>query len=943
MEPTDAKLLAAHLGGDPEAFAGLVRRYADLIYATALRRVRTPATADDVTQAVFMILARKARTLSGRATIGGWLLIATRQVAMTANRAAARRARHERRAARPDAVESPMSGVASIEAFVEASAEAADVAAVLDDAVLTLRADERDAITLRYFQNQSLSAVGQVLGISEDAARKRVDRALDKLRRLLTRRGIAVPAGGIAEIAAASAATPAPAAVLSHAIGAPTAAFSALAKGTVTMITIKFILAAAASVALFGVIGTVVAVAAMPNAPTVPASPSPAVQPIAKAPTASIPATAPSNWATGRVVRADGSPVEGAFVNFSTRDPKTGDPIVAGVGRSDAIGQYQIALPEGVTSAGVWADLPGTGFSSTQGWTAGKPVNFTFVAAGDARFILKQSDGTPAVGVRVWPRVVQLGGVGPIEEMMQKIIYGGDELLKRWGGVSDATGEVVIHGFPTGGNVGFKLDDPRFAQLSGIGSEQIPVEAAIGGPVKTIRLYAAAKIEGQLIYPDSGKPLVGERVYAGTLDRAMAEQSGGSAVTDDQGHFTINALKPGTFLVILGDSRKPDEWCAAATTVDLAEGDHKGANLKLIHGGVITGQVRSTATHRGLAGVQVAAYSPAHPEEQGSVQVATASADGLYTLRVPPGQAKIYLCSQLAGFQVPSIGTPERLQPVDVVDGQTVKIDFDLSPDVTPLVTGTVVDAAGKPVAGAVVSWEKNEPGGLQQTTQTDASGNFQIAVATKTSLRVRAGKLATLAAVAVPKNGTGVTIHVGEAAQFDLGVTVLDDAGAPLPDAKVSMGVMNGQFGTGGSERPVDPHGAIHFEDLYRDSNYFVEASAAGFGPMQKNVKPPKGGAASQQMTLKLVRANQTIAGIVVDGDGTPVADTAISLNGALTGVQQKRTDAAGRFSFSVVAKASGTLFFSETPRSGQFQPVEAKAGQTDLRVVLSPEEIGK
>src|SRR5687768_14587167 len=96
----DSTLLTEYVRGRAEpVFRRLVQRHIDLVYSAALRQVRDPHLAEDVTQAVFIVLARKAHTIRHEAALAGWLLSTTRYVAATANRARARRRRHEQKAA----------------------------------------------------------------------------------------------------------------------------------------------------------------------------------------------------------------------------------------------------------------------------------------------------------------------------------------------------------------------------------------------------------------------------------------------------------------------------------------------------------------------------------------------------------------------------------------------------------------------------------------------------------------------------------------------------------------------------------------------------------------------------------------------------------------------------------------------------------------------------
>jgi RNA polymerase sigma factor (sigma-70 family) len=140
-----------------------------------------PHLADDVTQRVFVLLAQKAPALAGHTTLAGWLYTAARLESLKAARHEARRRDRETHAGNMNAPHDSADAESSWDALQ----------AVLDDAMSRLSATDRDAVLLRYFSGHSFAEVGRAMQISEEAARKRVERAVEKLRALLGRRGIA--------------------------------------------------------------------------------------------------------------------------------------------------------------------------------------------------------------------------------------------------------------------------------------------------------------------------------------------------------------------------------------------------------------------------------------------------------------------------------------------------------------------------------------------------------------------------------------------------------------------------------------------------------------------------------------------------------------------------------------------------------------------------------
>lgn len=184
----DARLLRHYaVNGSEAAFAELVERHANLVYSVALRGVNGDAhLARDVAQVVFTDLARRAGSLSEHTVLGGWLHRHTFFTAAKAVRAQRRRHAREQVA------------VAMQNLNDDAEGAWRQLAPVLDEAMSRLGGREGNAIVLRFFEDRPFRAVGEALGVSEDTARKRVERALAVLRTLLVRRGVVLPAAVLA-------------------------------------------------------------------------------------------------------------------------------------------------------------------------------------------------------------------------------------------------------------------------------------------------------------------------------------------------------------------------------------------------------------------------------------------------------------------------------------------------------------------------------------------------------------------------------------------------------------------------------------------------------------------------------------------------------------------------------------------------------------------------
>jgi RNA polymerase sigma factor (sigma-70 family) len=183
----DTELLSQYARHRSEAaFSEIVRRYASLVYSAARRQTDDLEQAHDVVQMVFTDLARKAGTLSGTSQLTGWLYRGVRLQTFELRRKDQRRQRREKEAMKLHDISAPPADDWSA------------VRPILDDAMASLDDKDRNALLLRFFKNESLASVGGALGVGEDAAQKRVSRALDKLRALLARRGITTSEAALA-------------------------------------------------------------------------------------------------------------------------------------------------------------------------------------------------------------------------------------------------------------------------------------------------------------------------------------------------------------------------------------------------------------------------------------------------------------------------------------------------------------------------------------------------------------------------------------------------------------------------------------------------------------------------------------------------------------------------------------------------------------------------
>jgi RNA polymerase sigma factor (sigma-70 family) len=491
----DWQLLQAYAKNRSEAaFAELVRLHLDWVFSVALRHVGDPHLAEDVVQSVFVLLARKARDLGPGTLVGGWLFRTTRLVAGHARRAEQRRKTRE--------------ATACIMSQDTTSPDTDEIlwqqlAPHLDQAVAALSDADRSAILLRFYEKMPLRSVGERMGVSEEAAKKRVSRALEKLRDFLVRRGVKLSGVSLAAILAEKTVQTASAALAGAVVKISMAAASAsastllpqLARETLrTWHWAKLKLAAglaAGSLALIFVAATAaglltrhpapesVAVNGSPGADIGAAAQTQAVNhlfaPTGKNPTAVFRKT---GALTGSVVDSEGHPIEGAKVWGGFPEHPFAQDI------TDQSGQFaldKIGGPEcvTVTADGYAADQQG--FSPTN--LAG-PLVFRLSPVRPLKVRLLDESGQGVAGVRLF-LYEWWGRTGTLAQ----------HLPQR----SDAEGRLQWLSPPKG-----ELE-LQFSQ-AGYRSSRTDKFAA-DGEVHTIVLHPVATVTGSVTDAETGTPI----------------------------------------------------------------------------------------------------------------------------------------------------------------------------------------------------------------------------------------------------------------------------------------------------------------------------------------------------------------------------------------------------------------------------------------------------
>jgi RNA polymerase sigma factor (sigma-70 family) len=254
-----------------EAFAQIVRRHIDLVYSTALRRTNDPHLAEDVTQTVFFVLSKKAAGLGRSVVLAGWLYQTARFVSMGAMKMKMRREKHERVAA-------------ALRAESGGDETWTKISPVIEAAMDRLSNNDRNLILLKYFEEMEVAEIARIVGVSANTASKRLQRALERLRKSFGKSGVDAPVMAIGPAIVAGAVHSAPAGLVGACvaqIGGVVPTVAALAKGAMGSVWVKAVVGVAAALAVAGLATVAYRIVIM--SPAVPPPPPALSSPIVTA------------------------------------------------------------------------------------------------------------------------------------------------------------------------------------------------------------------------------------------------------------------------------------------------------------------------------------------------------------------------------------------------------------------------------------------------------------------------------------------------------------------------------------------------------------------------------------------------------------------------------------------------------------------------------------
>ena len=603
-----------------------------------------------------------------------------------------------------------------------------------------------------------------------------------------------------------------------------------------------------------------------------------------------------------KVVTTDEHPVEGATIFVGAVDSNRwvpGQPLIT-TGMSDAAGRFATSFPIpghlddfvarflavhpklGVGIGNIyWTTQPSSDTSTT----------IRLLESGTLRVRILRPDGSPAAGLEVW-----VTSLGLRVKEGGRFTAGHGEMIKLpgnlWKATTDSEGRCIIDRLPKNAIIYLTHGDHRFAQLPGMNDPWRADGPVVKDTEHTLKLSTPGRIIGRAVLGD-GRPAAGSLISI--LERMPYEESayGCTVKAGDDGRFVIEQIPPASYHVSY-DSQPPffKEWIGewkhdedgtiqvpADRTTDLGD-------LTLKHAATIIGEVVDAKTG--------------------------AKVDEPITFRVPPGDAKVSYRS----LRYPPEGYHEHVEDITVkiAGGEHKTVQFKLKPvEDADLITGTVVDADGKAVAGASVrligtnEWEDT-------VRVTKADGKFRFtAPADERDLSLIAwlgDKAMSYPGKAEAGKQTALTL-LDEGFGSITG-QVKDEAGKPVRGARASWSWWPARDFDGGELLPAhaitDADGYFHFPRFWAGADHLsIFVSAKGFGTAdERSVKITADHATDLSFVLK--KANLSVHGIVVDSKGQPVPDVWVNYEGKGDAVRPAKTDADGKFHFDRLCAGNGS-----------------------------------
>jgi protocatechuate 3,4-dioxygenase beta subunit len=385
---------------------------------------------------------------------------------------------------------------------------------------------------------------------------------------------------------------------------------------------------------------------------------------------------------SGLVLGPDGKPIPQARIVVTPADSKE-DRTLA----TDAAGRFRLDLPPfrygGTYRGRVLIATPGAGLD---GGTLQQGDNtFRLEVPATARGKVLDTQGKPLAGVRIAP--VLLMWENPRRHVWLREVVGGTEYSTK----TDPAGNWAIENLPVSANVDVEVVDDRFVRLR--------TSVPIGQPAtEPLVVRPAAVLTGKVV-DESGKPLAGVEVFA---QGQRAQDGWARSVSKEDGSYRLNGLASGTYNIMTAVPPEKNLVAAALEGVLASEGKTAQLeNLVATPGAIIEGVVTDAESGKPVVGASIGSYGPHRPESSAAVISASTDEKGRYSLRVAPGDSRVYVMGLPENYVSPEQGSAGSLLNLRLKKGQKTSVPFRLPRALT--LSGVAVDESGAPATGATL------------------------------------------------------------------------------------------------------------------------------------------------------------------------------------------------------------------------------------------------
>ena len=663
------------------AFAALVTRHGPMILHVCRQRLGDRHHSEDAFQAVFFVLARKARSIRDPDLLGNWLYGVARRTARKAKAQLARRREREE----GHAMRCPRSGMGNlVEPMVQSSEMqvlAREQAEILYSEIDRLPAPFRWPVVLCYLEGLTLDEAARRLGCPPGTARSRLARACDKLRRGLTRRGVALSAAALVAAlsprsAGASVSSPlcdiTTRAAISFAAGQAGSPVAAVLANHVMRSMLLLVLRLVAMTLLF--LGAVAA-SVMYGNDSLAIKDQPLKTPVGQAPQL---ATKPDPKApgrmtvTGRVLDPNGKPMKGASVDLVTRPREVRvaasetDPnfIILGHDETDGDGRFRLDTLRTSSIEFYRVFALGTAPGFALGWADLNPdadqprADFRLLPEQVIRIKLVDVSGMPAVGVEV--RVQSMGRYNDKGEFDgASLSEGPPREIRAWPrpAKTDDHGKFELSGIGRDLAVSLSVRDLRFArQIMNIQTDSSAASKEI-----TLALQPARIIEGRVLAADTGKPIPSAVVSVAT--RVQNEHANGYFTAkfraDAEGRFHLNPIA-GEQFTLSAFPTNGEPYLVPQDKLNWVKGAVKASHdIKLPRGILLRGKVTEKETGRPLprSSIQYVPFGHAENMLSGWHAIVASQDDGSYQIAVAPGKGHLLIFGPTPDYVLEEFGS----------------------------------------------------------------------------------------------------------------------------------------------------------------------------------------------------------------------------------------------------------------------------------------------